>query len=259
MLVFAHTRRVASRASRLPSRRVSRDVPPHPPPRASGARTPRRARRRRAGARPRRGGTRGRPPRPRTPRRTGPARCPAPGARAGGPTRWGPRTRVSRVTRRARVSRTRATPAVASPRARRAPARETDKPSRVGGVSRRFDPVPLFLPRASGVAISRACFPLSSVREDFRFFRGSSAFLESQTVVTFFRHVRSPKNRGSRRHKSPPAHLELTGALPILINVTGLARSKVRLGRAAFIRDTASPNEQQQNPRPRAMSSTWAQ
>ena len=226
LLVFAHTRRVASRASRLPSRRVSRDVPPRPPPRASGACTPRRARRRRAGARPRRGGTRGRPPLPRTPRRTGPARCPAPGARAGGPTRWGPRARVSRVTRRARVCRARATPASASPRARRAPARATDTPSRVGGVS--VQPESHFFFLSSGIARCASAVGAGVCRVSFAFlflgmFRlagffgaSTSAFLESQTVGIFFRHVRSRKNRRSRRHKSPPAHLELTGASPVI-------------------------------------------
>ena len=195
LLVFAHTRRVASRASRLPSRRVSRDVPPRPPPRASGAHTPRRARRRRAGARPRRGGTRGRPPRPRRRRRTGPPQFPAPGARAGGPTRWGPRARASRAARRARACRARATPAAVSPRARRAPARATDTPSRLSvhheGFHVKKQATFLFVildgPSPSGAersgAESRA--RVSSNRCVLRLgeiFRASSAVHESQTV-----------------------------------------------------------------------------
>ena len=267
LLVFAHTRRVASRASRLPSRRVSRDVPPHPPPRASGARTPRRARRRRAGARPRRGGTRGRPPRPRRPRRTGPARRPTPGARAGGPTRWGLRARAPRVTRRARVCRAHATHAAVSPRARRAPARATDTPSRLSVHHEGFRvKKPLFSVSSDGPSPSGPSGVVRSHARVFRtdmfcvwarFFGASSAVHESQTVeYPFFATCAREKIEAptpSIAARSPRVDRLMNAA-----RVTGLATSNVRLRRAAIIRDTASPNEQQ-NPRPRAMSSTWAQ
>jgi hypothetical protein len=90
-----------------------------------------------------------------------------------------------------------------------------------------------------------------------RFFGASSAVHESQTVeYPFFATCAREKIEAptpSIAARSPRVDRLMNAA-----RVTGLATSNVRLRRAAIIRDTASPNEQQ-NPRPRAMSSTWAQ
>lgn len=90
-----------------------------------------------------------------------------------------------------------------------------------------------------------------------RFFGASSAVHESQTVeYPFFATCAREKIEAptpSIAARSPRVDRLMNAA-----RVTRLATSNVRLRRAAIIRDTASPNEQQ-NPRPRAMSSTWAQ
>ena len=159
------------------------------------------------------------------PSSTSPSRCtPAPRrhpgpttAPAGGPTRWGPRARASRATRRARACRARATPAAVSPRARRAPARATDTPSRLSVHHEGFRvKKPLFSVSSDGPSPSGPSGVERSsrarVRTDLsafgRFFgASSSAVHESQTVEYPFFATCAAKKLRLQRHKSPPGHL----------------------------------------------------